>query len=122
MGRIAILAIGDVFFVVLLVNLFINSPTYTYLPGIGMGLLLGIAACFFTWRSYDPAKARTASQQSKKTVPIAVFVAMIASNLLIILLSQDVLAVVGIGLLIGMLIFLSFAIVLFIRYPPQEDT
>jgi hypothetical protein len=122
MGRIAGLTLLELFFIALLIGVFTNSPTYTYLPGIGMGLLLGIAACFFTWRSYDPAKARTASEQSKKTVPFAVFVAMIASNLIIMLMNWNVLAIISMALIICMIIFTGSTIILFIRYPPQEDT
>jgi hypothetical protein len=125
MGRIIIFLLGEIFFVGMVAMVIpVVSPS-AYLPTIGMGLLLGVGVCMVAWRNFDPAtgRAREAAQGKRGGVlPIVFILGPLVSQLLIAFLSREWLAVFGMGLMIGLITVTGFAIVLSIRYPPQEDT
>jgi hypothetical protein len=125
MGRVAGLLLIEVVLVGMVAGLIPIAPPSAYLPTIGMGLLLGVGVCMVAWRNFDPAtgRAREAAQGKRGGVlPIAFILGPLISQLLIAVLSRAALAVFGMGLMIGLITVFGFAIVLSIRYPPQEDT
>jgi hypothetical protein len=99
-------------------------PPSAYLPTIALGLLLGVGFCMVAWRDFDrrPGRTQDPSERKRGILPIAFIIGPLVSQLMIAVLSRNALAVFGTGLGIGMMTMFGFAIVLNIRYPPQEDT
>jgi hypothetical protein len=124
MGRIAIGLLIEAIFLGIVVLLFPIVPPSAYLPTIALGLLLGVGFCMVAWRDFDrrPGRTQDPSERKRGILPIAFIIGPLISQLLIAFLSRAALAVFGMGLMIGLMTMIGFAIVLNIRYPPQEDT
>jgi hypothetical protein len=97
--------------------LLITTPSHTHFPGIGVGLLGGILWCFLmtiieirsrrNQESSDTGETMSAATW-QKVMAFTIIGGTIVSQLLILFLSEDWLAIVGIGLPLSMVIFLAY--------------
>jgi hypothetical protein len=113
--------VGLVFMTMMLfagfIGLLITTPSHTHLPGIGVGLFGGILWCFLmtiieirsrrNQESSDTGETMSAATW-QKVMAFTIIGGTIVSQLLILFLSEDWLAIVGIGLGLNMGIFFAY--------------